>query len=201
MISLENISKSYGELQVFKNLSLKIPYGKSLMVMGRSGCGKTTLLRLLMGLEKPDSGQIKGIHSLKISAVFQENRLVPQTTVFHNLSLVCSGKSSDKQSHAAISHILTRLDLGNISGEYVENLSGGMARRVAIARALLTDFDLLILDEPFHGLDEKTKETTAKFILESTKGKTLIGVSHQKEDASLLQIEKIYNIWKGSNDL
>ncbi len=188
-ISIINISKSFGDLKVFTDFSLDIPYNQSFMIMGKSGCGKTTLLRLLMELEKLDSGKITGMKDLKISTVFQEHRLVPGTKVWDNLHFVLPNTFSKEEKATQIGTLLEKLQLSNLESELVDNLSGGMARRVSIGRALLADFDLLILDEPFQGLDEHTKEMTAKVILGYAKGKTLILVSHEKEDADLFKIE------------
>ncbi len=177
MIQLKNIAFSYGEKEVFKDFSLTIAPQEHLALMGPSGCGKTTLLRLLMGLEKPQAGTIE--HTPRpIAAVFQEDRLLTHKTILENAAL-----ADGNTEKAAM--ILEKLGLGSNLHQYPKELSGGMNRRVAIARALCTPSSLLILDEPFNGLDDETKKQTAALILAQWQGAILM-VTHLKEEAELL---------------
>lgn len=175
---LKNISKSFGEKTVLSNLSVELENGSRTCVMGASGSGKTTLLNIVMGLVKPDSGEIIGVPN-HISAVFQEDRLCEPYSAVANVFAV-TGKSIAEEKIVSLLR-----ELGLEGSEYlpVNTLSGGMRRRVAIARALLAESDLLILDEPFKGLDEDTRRSVIDVINRNTKGKTLIVSTHDIRDA------------------
>lgn len=182
MIEMKHITKTYCDLTVFSDFSLEIPEGEVLCLMGKSGRGKTTLLRMLMGLEQPDAGCITGLEGKKISVVFQEDRLLPGFTVRQNLYSVC--ESALQQEH--MMRILTGLGLEEWIDREVAVLSGGMQRRVAICRALLVSYDFLILDEPFRGLDDKTREIAIKLVLEEVKGRTILLSTHDAEEGKLM---------------
>ena len=149
--------------------------------MGPSGCGKTTLLRILLGLETADAGTITGLEGRRMSAVFQEDRLCENVSAVSNLRLV-----NPALSRRAAEAALTELGLGEALSQPVREFSGGMKRRVAILRALLAEFDLLLADEPFKGLDEETKRQTMAYFAEHTRGKTVILVTHEEIRPSLL---------------
>ena len=181
-LELTGVSKSFGDKMVFSNLNLRFPLGKASCVMGPSGCGKTTLLRLLMGLENPDSGNVHSI--TPPSAVFQEDRLLDSLTPLGNLRLVAGrGREGD------LTALLAEFGLREGLGKPLRGYSGGMKRRVAIARALLADYELLLLDEPFKGLDEETRASAAEVIISRAKGKTILMVTHDPMEAALLQAE------------
>lgn len=177
-IELRNISKGYGEKQVFQGFSHSFPLGKTTCVMGPSGCGKTTLLNLLMGLQAPDSGELAGLEGLKKSAVFQEDRLCENIGAVSNLRL-----ASPRLSRREAQEALCALGLSGSLKQPVREFSGGMKRRTAILRALLADFDLLLADEPFHGLDPALKLQTMEYFREKTQGKTTILVTHDIDEA------------------
>ncbi len=179
-IDIINLSKSYGDKQVLRNLSLTLPTGAPVCLMGESGCGKTTLLRILAGLETADSGEIRGLPPSAL--LFQEDRLLPEFSVQSNLRVLPGEKRfRDK--------IPLYLDMLGLSGELhtrVLDLSGGMKRRVALLRACLTDAPLLLLDEPFTGLDAESKEKAAAFIRHVQRDRSVILVTHDERDVSLL---------------
>ncbi len=179
-IVLEHVAKAYGATRVFDDLSAVFPGGETTCVMGPSGCGKTTLLRLLMGFEKPDAGTISGVPG-RISAVFQENRLCEPFTARANVRLVTGKRVSDGQIDA----LLSALGLGEALTKPVREFSGGMKRRAAIARALLAESGLLLLDEPFKGLDETTRAATAALIRERAADRTVLLVTHERDEAAL----------------
>ena len=184
MLKIDNISFAYGENSIFKDFSLDISKNDKIWLYGESGCGKTTLLRLILGLIKPQNGSVININNAKPSIVFQEDRLLPFKTALQNILLV---KDDPKK---AIKN-LSALGLSDYINTPVSELSGGMCRRVAIARALTADFDFLILDEPFTGLDKENIQKAVEQILRVAQGKTIILVTHSKEEAELLDATQI----------
>ena len=185
-ICIRNITKSYGEKTVFKDLNLKIESGKITCIMAPSGAGKTTLLRMLMGLEKPDSGSIVGLSAKRFSAVFQEERLCEGMTAIGNIRLVNPSLAPDR-----IRNELQKLGMHHCENQPVSELSGGMRRRVSILRALLAEYDALFMDEPFKGLDRALKKDVIAYVMEKTVGKTVIVVTHDRSEADLLRAEII----------
>ena len=186
MMEIKNISKSYGEKRVLENVSLVIDDGEAVVISGLSGRGKTTFLRILMGLIKPDGGEIIGAPE-KISAVFQEDRLPNEFSVL-NCVRMTAPRGVGKE---IIAEHLTELGLADYVAKPVSELSGGMKRRVAICRAVLAAADTVYMDEPFTGLDLETKIKVIEYIKKHCVGKTLVVVSHNDEDAELLSAKKI----------
>lgn len=193
-ISIENLYKSFSDQIVLQNLNLNIKNGERICIMGSSGCGKTTLLNILLGFESPDNGTISGIPD-NISVVFQENRLCEDFSALSNVRAVLKSK---REQQKAIS-ILNAFNLGDSINKPIKNLSGGMKRRVAIARALVAESDLLILDEPFKGLDDYTKTQVMQCLAEHLKNKTVILVTHDESEAIYLKA-KIYHMKNGQID-
>ncbi len=187
-MKLKNICKSFGDKSVLNNLSVEFANGSRVCIMGASGSGKTTLLNIILGLIKPDGGEIVDAPN-QISAVFQEDRLCePYSAVANVLAVTGKEVAEDK-----IVSLLRELGLEGSEYLPVSTLSGGMRRRVALARALLAKGDMLILDEPFKGLDEETRRVVIDVINRYTKGKTLIVSTHDIRDASDLHAE-IFNL-------
>ena len=189
IISLNHISKSYQGQAVFSDLCLSIPKGEFTAITAPSGYGKTTLLRLLMELEKPDGGTITGLTGQKKSAVFQEDRLCENVSSLTNIRLTAS--KSDE------THILTAMEqigLYDCAKKKVSELSGGMKRRVAILRALLADYDILFLDEPFKGLDKDTKDLVIKYTGQHITGKTVIFTTHVHSEISALHVKNTISL-------
>ena len=179
-IRIRQVSKSYGEKAVWRDLNLAISPGSSTALMGASGCGKTTLLRMMMRLEEPDGGSIEGVPQ-RISAVFQEDRLCPGFTAVENIEMVMQTHNREE----LLGH-LTRLGLGDSLDKPVETLSGGMKRRVAIARAYLAPSEMIFLDEPLKGLDEDTKASVIAWMQEQRQGRTVLLVTHDRGEAGRL---------------
>lgn len=189
MIKIEKISKKFGENVVLNNLSLEIEENKVTAIMGKSGVGKTTLIRILLGLEKKDSGIITGLENKKISVVFQEDRLCDNLSPVLNVKLVTNKKIKDDE----IKKELIEIGLENSLKKKVNELSGGMKRRVAIVRAMMANSDLIILDEPFKGLDIETKNKVFLYLKEKIENKTIIIITHDIEEAKSLN-SKILHI-------
>ncbi len=187
-IRLINASKSYGEKTVFENLSLTVRAGDRICITGASGAGKTTIMRVLAGLEAPSAGKAEPPASCAI--VFQEDRLIPHLSAVSNCHIVMPRRSDT----ARIKDTLAALGLyGKDIEKPVSELSGGMARRVCIARALLYDADVVFMDEPFKGLDGENRQRAVSTVNDMTRGKTLVIISHNTEDASALGAN-IYDI-------
>ena len=179
-IVLRDISKTYDGERVLDHLDLRIEAGKVTAIMGPSGLGKTTLLRILLGLTDCE-GTVSGLENRKIAAVFQENRLLPWLTLKQNLELVCGpGKDAD------IAEALRRMELSDAADKKPSELSGGMQRRGALARALAYGGDVFLLDEPFTGLDEDLKDRIAGGLSElwRKEKKTVLFVTHDSGEAS-----------------
>ena len=182
IIRISGISKSYGDNHVLKDFSAEIPRGSICCIMGESGVGKTTLLRLVMGLEKADGGTIEGAG--KISAVFQENRLVNWLTTFENVRLVLKRKKCD-----SVKEHLRQLLPSNCIDRRAGELSGGMKRRLAVVRAVMSDCDTICMDEPFAGLDDDNRALVREYILKNQNGRTILLVTHSREDAEALKAQ------------
>ncbi len=179
MLEAIQLSKSFDGKPVLQNVSLRLEKGAHYALMGPSGCGKTTLVNLLLGLIKPDSGAVKRDSDLLMSAVFQEDRLLKQMTAAANVALV------SKASGSEIEELLLQLGIPAESlPQPVSTYSGGMNRRVALARALLAEYDVLFLDEPYKGLDEETRGRVMEIVEKHTKGKTVLLITHDKDEAA-----------------
>lgn len=165
-IKLMDIHKQYKvegrDVQVLRGISLDIPEDHITVILGRSGCGKTTLLRLTGGLEKADSGEIQYEGSQRTAFVFQEPRLMPWLTVWDNVAF---GIRKKEQNSENISGIISTVGLEGFEKAYPFQLSGGMQQRAAIARALAYRPSFIMMDEPFAALDYFTREQMQKELL------------------------------------
>lgn len=175
-VEIRNISKTYGRLKVIDDWDLAIGQGQRMVVLGPSGAGKTTFLRMVAGLEQPDTGKIR-LSSSKTAFVFQEPRLIPWRSVRDNLRFV--------NPAADVSAILKQLRLEGFADYMPAQLSGGMQQRVNLARALIIEPDLLILDEAFTSLDLPFKLNLIQDLLEHWKKKrfTMLMVTHDLKEA------------------
>lgn len=176
MIELKNVSVSYDGQSVIKDLSVTFEDGHIYAIAGASGIGKTTLLGAIAGLVPLTSGSIDSTHK-RISYIFQDPRLFPWMTALENVTCVCE----DEQKARKYLGLL----LPDGIDKYPHELSGGMKQRVSIARALAYDADLVLLDEPFKGLDDASKNNTIDVVLRELRGKTAILISHDKDELAL----------------
>lgn len=182
-IIIKDISKSFDSKNVLNKFSLKIEECSKIAIMGSSGVGKTTLLRILMGLENPDQGEIQGLEG-GYSCVFQEDRLCEDFSAITNVKIALD--KSIKHDTNIIKEHLKQVGLSGFLDVPVKTLSGGMKRRVAIVRAVIKKTRIIIMDEPFKGLDEDTKDEVINYIKQNSKDKTLIMVTHNENEAKAL---------------
>lgn len=179
---IRDLCKTYNGKTVLDRLNLTIPAGKTTAILAPSGYGKTTLLRCLMGLETADSGTIEGLEGIRVSVVFQEDRLLEGFGAEANIRL-CSPEASGEQVREG----LRAFSLGDTEGKPASAFSGGMKRRVSLLRALMAPYDLLLLDEPFHGLDEELREQIMEETSRRSHGKTVVLVTHDPYEAERMQ--------------
>lgn len=178
-ITVSNLTIKYNDRIILKDFSYTFEASASYVIMGSSGVGKTSLLNAIMGLI-PFSGTVNMDKNTLISSVFQENRLIENISPFKNISLCASPSYSKKE-------ILAIMDTAGLTGyshKKTATLSGGMKRRVAILRALLAPKDILIMDEPFTGLDSANKSIMKSLIKSYAANSTIITVTHNIDDIS-----------------
>ena len=178
-LAVKELSFSYGSQTVFEKLSLSFDKQGLYLLSAPSGRGKTTLLRLISGLIKPQSGEIIGGGIGNVAFAFQESRLFPMLSALQNAAISATeADAADLLLHLGFS----RDDLSKMPAE----LSGGMRQRVSLVRALLFDAPILLLDEPFKGLDDSLREKVYNIIREKAKTQIVILVSHDLDDAKNL---------------
>lgn len=185
MISIKDLTFKRDDKIIFENLDLALPDRGIVCICGPSGCGKSTLLRLLCGLEAPDTGSIDIIKSA--SVVFQENALLPWATVLENVTLPLNEQNICRARDA-----LDAVELSDALSLYPPQLSGGMARRVAIARALAFDGDVLLLDEPFNGLESALWTRICENIRRQYANRLVILITHHLAEAEAFGAQIIH---------
>ena len=192
MIEISNLSKHFfiGEkrIDVLRELSLNIKKDKITVILGRSGCGKTTLLRLIAGLESVSLGEIKFKEQARIGFVFQEPRLMPFLNVYENIVFPLKKQEIEP---AKIDAFISMIGLSDFKFAAVSQLSGGMSSRVSLARVLAYEANLILMDEPFAALDAFTRASMQAEILKIKAGKTIIFVTHNIDEALFLADEII----------
>jgi len=199
-LKLRGVNKSFGSLQVLKDIEINVEQGEFAAIVGPSGCGKSTALRMFAGLERPSSGEaLAGGHPINGPGpdrmlIFQEHALYPWSTVEANvgLGLELSGVPKSERLKR-VNAVLDKVNLSGFNRYYPAQLSGGMKQRAAIARALVMDPDVLLLDEPYGALDALTRLTMQNELLKiwSGSGKTMLLITHDIDEALYLA-DKIY---------
>lgn len=194
-IHVDNVSKSFGSLNVLEEVDITIRQGEFVAIVGPSGCGKSTVLRMIAGLEYPSDGSVTASEQAiekpdpSRMLIFQEHALYPWRTVEYNVGfgLELAGISKKERS-SRVDAILEKVGLGGFQKYYPHQLSGGMRQRASIARALVMDPEVLLLDEPFGALDAITKISMQNELLrlwEGT-GKTVLLITHDIDEAIYL---------------
>ena len=198
MLSVDSLSKSFGDTQVLKNISLDIPDGETTVILGPSGSGKSTLLRCLNLLETPQSGtltiddaqvdysqkltdaQVRDIRS-RSAMVFQQFNLFPNYTALKNVALAptLNGTLNAQQAQERARELLVKVGLADKVDSYPDALSGGQQQRVAIARALALEPSYLLFDEPTSALDPELEAEVIRVLMQLAKeGRSLVIVTH-----------------------
>lgn len=182
---MKNIAKSFGVKTVLDGFSLEVADGERVCILGPSGGGKSTLLNIIAGLIKPDSGEMTCSYR-RMAYVFQEYRLLPWLTAEENITAV---SGCDKQKAR---ELLEAVELASEIHTYPDSLSGGMKQRVNIARALAAESELLLMDEPFKGLDTALRERVIQKVTEYHQDRSLILVTHDQVESVLMGCTKVY---------
>lgn len=189
-MEIRNISKRLGEKQVLENVSFVFHAASTTGITGDSGRGKTTLINIFLGIMKPDSGEVSMPKGWRMGCVFQEDRLIEHLSARKNIALA----AHPSVAHSDIDSALSSLGLDPANNDPVSKYSGGMRRRVAIARAVLAKPELLIMDEPFKGLDVQARENAAAFVLKNCAGACRILVTHDPEELELMGANDILEL-------
>nr|WP_283170785.1 ABC transporter ATP-binding protein [Curtanaerobium respiraculi] len=182
MLRLHDVSKSFDGLAVVSDFSLDVHPGEIVALIGSSGCGKTTLLNMICGLSKPDSGTVDA-QGARVSYMFQGTRLLPWRTVEQNIKLVRDDAQPEK-----LASLIGAVGLEGFEGYYPKQLSGGMARRCALARAFYFGGDLFLMDEPFSGLDYGIRMEMVRLLLSIWKVEKpgVLFVTHEIDEALMV---------------
>ncbi|WP_099469477.1 ABC transporter ATP-binding protein [Konateibacter massiliensis] len=182
MLSVNHISKRFEELSVLNDINFNVKEKEIVVLIGPSGCGKSTLLNIISGLDQADSGTISGAKN-KIACVFQDNRLLPWRSVWKNISLV-----KEAEEKGRIQELIEEVGLKGFENYYPRQLSGGMQKRCGIARAFYYEGELLLMDEPFQGLDYCLRNELMHMLLKLWKSnkQSVLFITHEIEEALTL---------------
>lgn len=189
MRGLFDVTKRFDGRMVLSRFTLELPRTGGVCLFGPSGCGKTTALRILCGLERPDTGRVEDMAGLRIACQFQEDRLLPWYTVRRNLALASGAGLSHQEADARAAKWLSRVGLSDAMDKLPGELSGGMRRRASLARALMFGGDVLVLDEPLKELDDAMRRRMLALIAEQMPGRLTVLVTHSREEAERLGMQ------------
>ena len=185
-LSLKNISKSFGDKSIFKNFSYDFPEVGLFLIFGKSGIGKTTLLRIISGLDKDYAGEIISGGKENVSYLFQEHRLFPTLSALDNVLLAAYKDATEKNKKEALDTLLSLGFTVEETNLLPFELSGGMKQRVSLARAILKKAPILLLDEPTKELDESLRLRVYSIIRDESLKRLVILVSHNDNDVEAL---------------
>ncbi len=187
-LQVENVAKSWGEIQVLYDLNFSLGENEILCILGPSGCGKTTILNLISGIIRPDAGSVRFSCEGKTGYVFQEPRLLPWKTVYDNIAFVLKHWMSQDELDKTVKGYIEMMELNQFKDAYPRQLSGGMKQRVSLARAFAYNPDLLLMDEPFKSLDLTLRFSLIKLLLKlwRSQPKSIVFVTHEVSEAILL---------------
>ena len=183
MLKFENVSVRFDTQVVLKDLSFELEDGHVCGIIGASGIGKSTIINVLAGLIRPTDGRVL-TGGKRIGYIFQDARLFPWLTALENVECVCADKDKAKK--------YLEILLPDSNEKYPDELSGGMKQRVSIARALAYEPDVLLLDEPFKGLDGETKKNVMSYLSDILVGKTAVLVTHDEDE--LCMCDKVFSL-------
>lgn len=188
IIRIENINKRYKDNIIFNNFQIDFYENKINCILGKSGCGKTTLLNIISGVVKNDESDFKGIEDLGVSYIFQDDRLIDWLSVEDNIKLVIKKHYDEAKVNELCEKYLKLVGIYEYKNYYPQRLSGGMRQRVNIARAFIYPSKIIIMDEPFKSIDIKNKQIIMenfKKILEE-ENRTVLFVTHDIDEALYL---------------
>lgn len=182
---IENLFKRFNDVVLFDNFSITLEKNATTCLLGPSGCGKTTLLNMIGGTVRPDSGELSGFRDTVISYIFQEPRLLPWRTVKQNIAFPLKDILPKERWEPLVTHTLETVHMSDFADYYPKDLSGGMKQRAAIARAFCYPSELLLMDEPFKALDMKLKSAVMDVFrqLWQENRKTVLFVTHDLDEA------------------
>ena len=188
MIKIMNLTKYYEDSCIFFEYNTTIPLNKVTCILGESGRGKTTLLRILLGLEQKDGGSIEGMDGLSTSVVFQEDCLCEDFDAITNVAMVLPKSISKNEIRKHLEMVGLKADELTKAVKYY---SGGMRRRVALVRSIMKAAEITFMDEPLKGLDGKTKEKVVGYIKTYALGKTMVIVTHDETEIQMFEANVI----------
>lgn len=183
-ISIDGLSLCFGDQQIFRDFHFQLPKGRFSSLLGGSGVGKSTLLRILAGLEVGFDGTVSFLGGTNIAYMAQHDALYPWLSIMDNVQLYAhlSGQKSTKTQTKALK-LLTQVKMGEHVHKHVHKLSGGQRQRIALARTLMTDADLVLMDEPFSALDAVTRYELQALAYELLKNRTVLFITHDPQEA------------------